>query len=461
MEITNYFQNDSSDEQNDIEKIAIIQKLYSIKKKFNNYIYFFRKELYRCNIGLNDLFYILNTGKNISNLIQKSINIYENIKKKIKLKICYMERFMKKNNLNESLSNKIKCQCENFEYIDQKFTPIFVEKFEILIQFTQFLEKIIQSNELKKIIDFILTIKDTFNEMNENEIVNENDNDNENEILNYNNNENENDYENENKNINENENENFKENQKENEKENENENKNDISLSKEIDIKNENHEINEIVFLRKKRKKKNKKKVSKKIFKKKKNNIDFLSKLKKKYPESDYIQKLSKTIFNHNQLEQTILYECFIDYSQNRIKKSIIKCITNKNLYKYLKLEFEINCQSKEKDIIDYFKNIFTDGYFYLRKSENKFELSGKINDFSILYPKYFQNLSFIKFLGIITIRKYIYQFYEELAHEYQNPNIITDNVRIEMNDEIISLLNNNYNILIFLRDYYNTKCNK
>jgi hypothetical protein len=182
---------------------------------------------------------------------------------------------------------------------------------------------------------------------------------------------------------------------------------------------------------------------------------------KKKYPESDYIQKLSKTIFNHNQLEQTILYECFIDYSQNRIKKSIIKCITNKNLYKYLKLEFEINCQSKEKDIIDYFKNIFTDGYFYLRKSENKFELSGKINDFSILYPKYFQNLSFIKFLGIITIRKYIYQFYEELAHEYQNPNIITDNVRIEMNDEIISLLNNNYNILIFLRDYYNTKCNK
>ena len=32
MEITNYFQNDSSDEQNDIEKIAIIQKLYSIKK---------------------------------------------------------------------------------------------------------------------------------------------------------------------------------------------------------------------------------------------------------------------------------------------------------------------------------------------------------------------------------------------------------------------------------------------
>jgi len=63
--------------------------------------------------------------------------------------------------------------------------------------------------------------------------------------------------------------------------------------------------------------------------------------------------------------------------------------------------------------------------------------------------------------LGIITIRKYIYQFYEELAHEYQNPNIITDNVRIEMNDEIISLLNNNYNILIFLRDYYNTKCNK
>ena len=43
MEITNYFQNDSSDEQNDIEKIAIIQKLYSIKKKFNNYIYFLEK----------------------------------------------------------------------------------------------------------------------------------------------------------------------------------------------------------------------------------------------------------------------------------------------------------------------------------------------------------------------------------------------------------------------------------
>ena len=73
--------------------------------------------------------------------------------------------------------------------------------------------------------------------------------------------------------------------------------------------------------------------------------------------------------------------------------------------------------------------------------------------NFSILLSNYCQNLSLINNLGIKTIRLFIYQFYEELAHEYQSQ--ITNNVKIEMNDELINTLNNNYNMLILVRNYF------
>jgi hypothetical protein len=79
--------------------------------------------------------------------------------------------------------------------------------------------------------------------------------------------------------------------------------------------------------------------------------------------------------------------------------------------------------------------------------------LSGKINKLSILFSNYCENYSLMDDLGIKIIRIYIYQFYEELAHEYQSQ--ITNNVKIEMNDELINTLNNNYNMLILVRNYF------
>lgn len=451
MEKTNCFQNDLTDEQSDNDKIANIQKLYSIYLKLKNYIYPSQKLLNIFYKKLNELVYIFhNSEKNFTNFLQKYIYFYESLKKKIKNKIGHIEEFMKENNkISENLSNKIKNENSQFDYIDKKITPFFMKKLDILIDLCQIIDRIIQSNDVKMILDLsnkaLSVDEETLIEINKNEKENQNEKESEYDYENINFNENEIEKENEN-NENEKESENL---------ENENENQNIKNSHMNIFNKNENKETKDFDFLGKKRieKKKKCKTINKNTLNSKLNAIDLISKLQKKYPtSSEYIKKLSKESIL-NQLKNTIIYECFIDYTENRMKKSIIRCIGNKKFYKFLKLEFEINERSKQKVIINNFKDIFTDGYFYLRKKKNKFELSGKIMNFSILLSNYCQNLSLINNLGIKTIRLFIYQFYEELAHEYQSQ--ITNNVKIEMNDELINTLNNNYNMLILVRNYF------
>ena len=513
MESTNSIQNYLIEKHSEIDKIDSIQQINSIYSRIDNYISFSNKLRFILYDKLKEFFLtFLNPEKNILTKFQKFICFYQGLRNEYKNKINNINEFLKENNnLDDYLSNKIKYECEQFNYVDNQITPILLKNYDIIIELIQIINKNIKSNELKNILSLennFFNIEEILNKINEKETEKENVSENETVT------ENENEYINENKKEKENENfENEKEyqielkNECQNEFENENEYENKIEneyqdeyendlqnkyqdeyeneylneIANELqnhyrnefaidlqnesqneftnDIQNENQnnfETTNIIILGKKRKGKKKKdnKIIRKTLTTKKKEIDLLKKLKKKYPRSDYIKKLSKNIIN--QLKNKILYECCINYTESRIKKSIIKCIGNKNLYKFLKLDFSINYPTKKNDIIDNFKSLFTDGYFYLKKNKNKFELSGKINKLSILFSNYCENYSLMDDLGIKIIRIYIYQFYEELAHEYQSSDITTDNLIIEMNDKEITTLNYNYNMLSLVKEYFN-----
>ena len=71
--------------------------------------------------------------------------------------------------------------------------------------------------------------------------------------------------------------------------------------------------------------------------------------------------------------------------------------------------------------------------------------------------PIWVYNISVIKELGIKKAKIYAYEFYEELAHEYQKPD--SDNIKIEINEKTIQKLFDNYNMLNLVREF--VKSNK
>ena len=57
-----------------------------------------------------------------------------------------------------------------------------------------------------------------------------------------------------------------------------------------------------------------------------------------------------------------------------------------------------------------------------------------------------------MKELGIVKAKIYAYEFYEELAHEYQKPE--SNNIKIEINSKITQKLFDNYNMLNIVREF-------
>ena len=336
-------------------------------------------------------------GKNISSTIKDYIDRYKNARNKIDNKLNFICDFQKTNPNQELSLITIKEECKLNTNITQEDNN-FKENIDKLSLALRSLEKIINSKDFKDFLEFtkkIMSQDDTISAVSD--------------------------------------------------------------IEDELNIDEENNKSNSKT-LNKKRKREDKseskiKKVKIKKIKKVKK-VDLLSKLKRKYPNVKYIKKLTKT-FIQRRLNHKIIYEHHFEYTSNEIKENKIKSSGDKTSYKYIKLNLEVDSNIYIEKVINRLKGEFKDGFFYLKNedNENNIELSGKlIKPLFNLKNNIFSNISVIKELGIKKAKIYAYEFYEELAHEYQKPD--SDNIKIEINEKTIQKLFDNYNMLNLVREF-------
>ena len=192
------------------------------------------------------------------------------------------------------------------------------------------------------------------------------------------------------------------------EKNKNNENKNKIKAIKKFIGKkrknNNNNNNNEIIFLTSNVQKKKKK-------------ICLLQKLKKKFPNNEYVQKITKT-FLQRRLNHCIIYSTKFILINNNIDENKIKSSGDKTNYKFIKFNFELNTNNNGSYLINHFKDEFNKGFF-IKKFNNFLELSGKFKNNLIEFLKNFFVLeNFIKF-GFVLCEINAYEFFEELSNEY------------------------------------------
>ena len=343
-------------------------------------------------------------GKNISNTINDFIDRYKNAKNRIDNKLNFISDFQK-TNPNQQLSlTTIKEECKLNTYITQEHNN-FTQNIDKINLALKNLENIFNSKDFKEFMEVtkkIINKDDTLSEVSDND--------------------------------------------------------DNISLEEENNNNNNNTNNNKNKVINKKRKREDKseQKVKKIKIKKMKTvrGIDLITKLKRKYPNSKYIKKLTKT-FIQRRLNHKIIYEHHFEYTSNEIKDNKIKSSGDKTSYKYVKLIFEVDSNIYIDKIINRLNGEFKDGFIYLKNenNENKIELSGKINNpLFNLKNNIFCNISVIKELGIKKASIYAYEFYEELAHEYQKPD--SNNIKININQKTIQKLFDNYNMLNLVREF-------
>ncbi len=340
-------------------------------------------------------------GKNISNIINDFVDRYKNAKNRIDNKLNFITEFQK-TNPNQQLSlTTIKEECKINTYITQEHNN-FTQNIDKINLALKNLENIFNSKDFKEFMEVtkkIIDKDDTLSEVSDND---------ENISL---------------------------------EEENNNNNNN-----------NTNNNKNKVINKKRKREDKNEQKVKKRKMKTVRGQ-DLITKLKRKYPNSKYIKKLTKT-FIQRRLNHKIIYEHHFEYSSTEYKDNKIKTSGDKTSYKYIKFNLEVNSIEKVEKVINKIKPEFKDGYFYL-EYENKinFELSGKIiQPLFTLIKNIFNNIPIIKELGIVKAKIYAYEFYEELAHEYQKPE--SNKVKIEINSKTTQKLFDNYNMLNIVREF-------
>jgi hypothetical protein len=339
----------------------------------------------------------LKGGKNISTTIKDYIDKYKNTRNKIENKLKFINDFLKTNPNQELSLITIKEECKLNTNITQEYNN-FKENIDKLSFASKSLEKINNSKDYKDFLEFtkkIMSQDDTISAVSD--------------------------------------------------------------IEDELNIDEENNKSNSKTLNKKrKREDKNESKIKKVKIKKikKVKKIDLLSKLKRKYPNVKYIKKLTKT-FIQRRLNHKIIYEHHFEYTSNEIKENKIKSSGDKTSYKYIKLNLEVDSNIYIEKVINKLKGEFKDGFFYLKNedNENNIELSGKlIKPLFSLKNNIFCNISVIKELGIIKAKIYAYEFYEELAHEYQKPD--SNNIKIEINEKTIQKLFDNSNMLNLVREF-------
>ena len=237
------------------------------------------------------------------------------------------------------------------------------------------------------------------------------------------------------------------------EKNKNNENKNKIKAIKKFIGKkrknNNNNNNNEIIFLTSNVQKKKKK-------------ICLLQKLKKKFPNNEYIQKITKT-FLQRRLNHFIIYSTkfILNKNNNNIEENKIKSSGDKTNYKFIKFNFELNIGNNGSNLINNFKEKFNKGFF-IKKFNNFLELSGKFkNNLIEFLKKFFILENFIKF-GFILCEINAYEFFEELSNEYFISNLKENEViNVLFNEKMIKKLKENYKNLIIVREFIKKLKNK
>ena len=179
MESTNSIQNYLIEKHSEIDKIDSIQQINSIYSRIDNYISFSNKLRFILYDKLKEFFLtFLNPEKNILTKFQKFICFYQGLRNEYKNKINNINEFLKENNnLDDYLSNKIKYECEQFNYVDNQITPILLKNYDIIIELIQIINKNIKSNELKNILSLennFFNIEEILNKINEKETEKEN-----------------------------------------------------------------------------------------------------------------------------------------------------------------------------------------------------------------------------------------------------------------------------------------------
>lgn len=250
-------------------------------------------------------------------------------------------------------------------------------------------------------------------------------------------------------------------------KEDEEEATESIASSKDLDDNSDNHE-NKISLLKKKRnhsidKSSNsinqtnnkKKKISKSINaqpKKLFSSKELLLKIKRKFSGSSFVKKLTKT-FIKRRLNRKITYEHVFDYTGDKVIDNRIKTIGEKATYKYCKfiIEFSSLTALNNENVITHITNLFKQNYF-IEKQTDRLIFAGKLNDnlLSLIDSSFKLKILKEKF-SITKARVYSYEFFEELAQEFD---ISNGNVKSHFDDQSLNKLIDNWKMIEKIREY-------
>lgn len=196
---------------------------------------------------------------------------------------------------------------------------------------------------------------------------------------------------------------------------------------------------------------------NKKIKKKKPHSDkDILTQLKKKYNTSPYVKKLTKT-FISRRLNHKIIYEHKFDYTNKDNEKGYtdkrIKSSGDKCAYKYIIFIFTLSSKDKEDELIQKFSEQFKQNYF-IKKEDNLITIGGKIKDpLLVVIEESFKKKMLNEKYNVASTTILSYEFYEELANEFDISNPATKAV---FDDVTFNKLMDNWKMLCLVREYVN-----
>ena len=199
------------------------------------------------------------------------------------------------------------------------------------------------------------------------------------------------------------------------------------------------------------------------IKKSKHNSLDLLEALQEEYKDNYYIQKISKT-FLKRRLFKNVIYRHIFDYEEDgTIKEDKLRSSGESTIYKYGKFTIkfkndEINEETCDK-LVKYFQPELKQCFVKIDNDNKQYIIAGKlINLLNEFLEKIIRKNLYADY-NIIKITVEFYEFYEELANEFNEKE---SNVKIINCDEkILKTLRQDWDSLNIVRDYVRKSKNK
>ena len=254
-------------------------------------------------------------------------------------------------------------------------------------------------------------------------------------------------------------------------------NENEINLNEELDNINKNYVIlrknnkkNKVTKLiginsnkilkklgpnntnQKQKKTEEKKSITKKV----KNSTDLLDLLQNEYKDNYYIQKLSKT-FLKRRLFKNVIYRHIFDYEEDgTIKEDKLRSSGESTVYKYGKFIIKFKNDELNEDICDklvkYFDSELKQCFIKIDKENKQYIIAGKlINLLNEFLEKIIRRNLYVEY-NIIKIIVEFYEFYEELANEFNEKE--SDVKIINCDEKTLNNLRKDWISLNIVRDF-------